>query len=205
MNNIISLFKRHPQGLFGTNPEQSFESIMAPHMDSLYRQAYQYTGSAMEAEDLIQDLLVDLLAREHALREIGALRPWLKRCLYHRFVDQYRSRQRRPVQFDSEVQERTAEAGHGPEDSYWHQQVVDGLQSLSPEQRAVLSLHDIQGHTLPALSELLDIPLGTLKSQLHRGRKNLKSHLQLQPSGSETRSGSNHKRREDDKRAPHDL
>jgi RNA polymerase sigma-70 factor (ECF subfamily) len=179
MNNIISLFRRGGEG--------SFEALLAPHMDALFRQAWHYTGSEMEAEDLLQDLLVDLFNRQEKLRAIETLRPWLSRCLYNRFVDQYRKRQRRPELLDSERADYTAAEDPGPENEYWHSEVLQGLEKLNSRQRAVISLHDIQGHTLPELSEILELPLGTLKSQLHRARAKLKDHLKLEPSAAQQR------------------
>lgn len=181
MNNIISLFRRGGQG--------SFEALLAPHMDILYRQAWHYTGSAMEAEDLLQDLLVDLFSRQDKMRGIESLRPWLSRCLYNRFIDQYRKRQRRHETLDPERADYTAADAPGPDSEYWHAEVLQGLEQLNPQQRAVVSLHDIQGHTLPELSEILALPLGTLKSQLHRARAKLKDHLNLEPSDSQQRVG----------------
>lgn len=181
MNNIISLFRRGGEG--------SFEGLLAPHMDALYRQAWHYTGSAMEAEDLLQDLLVDLFTRQEKMRGIESLRPWLSRCLYNRFVDQYRKKQRRPETLDSDRADYTAAEAPGPENDYYHQEVLEGLALLNQQQRAVVTLHDIQGHTLPELSAILDLPLGTLKSQLHRARARLKNHLQMQPSTPQQRVG----------------
>ena len=68
------------------------------------------------------------------------------------------------------------------DDQVLHQQLLSALQGLSHNYRAVICLHDMNGYTLPELSQILDKPLGTLKSDLHRAREKLKMSLKLQPS-----------------------
>ncbi len=176
MNQVISFFKRQ-------NNEISFEELLAPHMDRLFKQAFQYTGNTQDAEDLLQELLVELYQKQGKLRSVTSLRAWLMRCLYNRFVDNYRKKQQTPG-FDNIDDEHTANKlsiYDSPENSYWHKQVLEGLLLLSKEQRMVISLHDIEGHTLTELSDIMDIPLGTLKSHLHRGRRILQKKFKLQP------------------------
>jgi RNA polymerase sigma-70 factor (ECF subfamily) len=176
MNNIISLFAR-------AGGDDSFESLLAPHIKDLYQRAYHLTGSESDAEDLLQDLLLELYGKQEAMRSAENLGGWLYRCLYHRFVDGHRRAQRR-----SHVEEQLEE-GHElgaaqpdcAETDYLHQQVLRGMGSLTAVQRAVISLHDIKGHSLPELVPILELPLGTLKSHLHRARKRLKNSLELQP------------------------
>jgi RNA polymerase sigma-70 factor (ECF subfamily) len=105
------------------------------------------------------------------------------RCLYNRFVDNYRKNKSTP-HFDNIHDEQTANklANHdSPENSYWHKQVLDSLSMLSKEQRMVICLHDIEGRTLKELSDIMKIPLGTLKSHLFRGRRTLQEKFKLQP------------------------
>ncbi len=176
MSQVVSLFRRRGN-------EQSFEELVAPHMDALFKQAYHYTGSTHDAEDLLQDFLAELYQKQNKLRAVKSLRAWLMRYLYNRFIDSYRKRKNLP-NLDSVHDEQMANTlanDDSPENSYWHQQVLDGLATLSNEQRMVISLHDIEGYTLTELSEIMKIPLGTLKSHLHRGRRVLQKRFNLQP------------------------
>ncbi|MBN1377743.1 MAG: sigma-70 family RNA polymerase sigma factor [Gammaproteobacteria bacterium] len=152
-------------------------------MNSLFKQAYQYTGNTQDAEDLLQDLLVELYQKQDKLHTAKSLRAWLMRCLYNRFVDGYRKKKSAP-NFDSLHDEYLANKlpnDDSPETSYWHKQVLAGLSLLSREQRMVVCLHDIEGHTLAELSDIMKIPLGTLKSHLFRGRRILQDRFKLQP------------------------
>lgn len=176
MNKVISLFKKQTQ-------KNTFESILAPHMDLLFRQAYQYTGSLHDAEDLLQDLLVELFQKQTQLADATSPRAWLSRCLYHRFVDNYRKKKSTP-EFDNVDDEYTNNkllSSECPANDYWHKQVVEGLNLLSKEQRSVINLHDIEGFTLVEIAEITEMPIGTLKSHLHRGRKMMQQQLNVQP------------------------
>jgi len=164
--------------------EQSFETIVSPHMQHLFKVAYQYTGTQHDAEDLLQDLLEELFTKQSDLRKVEKLKPWLMRCLYNRFIDLYRKKQRQPDLDDIDNEKVQPLFVHT--DNHQHdeqqQEIYNALNRLSNEQRAVVTLHDINGYTLPELSQIMDIPLGTLKSNLHRARIKLKQHINLQPS-----------------------
>lgn len=163
--------------------EQPFEELISPHMSNLFKVAYQYTGTKHDAEDLLQDLLEYLYSKQAELRKVEKLKPWLMRCLYNRFVDMYRKKQRQPNLEDIDDEKvqplfRHFDSHHKDE---LNQEVMTAISKLSPEHRALVTLHDINGYTLPELSKIMGIPLGTLKSTLHRIRGQLKQHITLQP------------------------
>lgn len=175
---IIDLFRRKQQG---------FEGLVAPHIDHLYRLAYRFCGDRHDAEDLVQDLLTKLYPKYRELQAIEALRPWLARSLYHLFIDNTRKDKRTPdiADLDDELLEALPGETDGPEQQLrgeqLQQQLNHALEQLNPDQRALISLHDIEGYTLPELESLLDTPLGTLKSRLHRARAHLRKSLQTEP------------------------
>lgn len=176
MSKVISFFKRRH------STADSFEEMIAPHIDALYRQAYQYSRNEDEAEDLLQELLVETYQRQEQLRAAPVQRAWLSRSLYHRFVDRYRKTKALPQFDDIDTPALQFPAlGGSPETQCWQYQVRQELEMLSAEQRMVISLHDIEGYTLKEISESLDMPLGTLKSHLHRGRKVLQKRLDVHP------------------------
>ncbi|KMT65979.1 RNA polymerase sigma factor [Catenovulum maritimum] len=177
MNQVLSFFKQ-------ANKEQSFEAKLAPYIDLLFKVAYQYTGTKSDAEDLTQDLLIYLYENQQKLQKVEKLKPWLMRCLYHKFIDNCRRNKNhnQVTELDDTCLENLAAHKNDYAQTIMNQQIVVGLQTLSPNQRAVVSLHDIQGHSLTELAEILDKPLGTLKSDLHRARAKLKNFLKLQPS-----------------------
>lgn len=168
---------------------QRFEAMVRPHLDSLYRLAYRLTGSPDDAEDLVQALLLKLVPQEARMVEVEQLGPWLARSLYYLFVDQTRHRSNSPLdRADSEGEEALLELPADEADQPFEfaarmltqQRIADALRRLPDEQRALIAWHDIEGYTLEELAVQHGIPLGTLKSRLHRARARLKGML-MQP------------------------
>jgi len=174
-----------------TGDAAEFERLMREHVAALYRSAYRWTGSVDRAEDLVQQLLVRLYPRLAELRELDRLRPWATRVMYRIFVDELRRERASPVQFGAEASvdpempagegEAWLDPGPGPaelaEQELTQERLVRAWERLGQEHRVVLSLHDIEDYTLPELAQIMDIPLGTLKSRLHRARARLRELL----------------------------
>jgi RNA polymerase sigma-70 factor (ECF subfamily) len=163
-----------------------FEALVRPHLDRLYRLAYRFTGSRADAEDLVQSLLIKLMPQEERLAAVELLAPWLARSLYHLYVDEMRRHGRTTAALgtrtDAEVLATiTDEVSEQPEQAVERQltqrKLMAALAALPAEQRALIGWHDIEGYTLEELAASLDVPLGTLKSRLHRGRASLRRKL----------------------------
>lgn len=173
----------------GTGDAAEFERLLRPHVPALYRSAYRWTGAVDRAEDLVQQLLVRLYPRLAELRALEQVRPWALRVMYRIFVDELRRTRASPVQFGADaaegeaVAEDEARLDPGPEPAELvEQQIIQerllrAWEQLGEEHRAVLSMHDIEDYTLPELAQIMDIPLGTLKSRLHRARARLRGLL----------------------------
>ncbi len=165
----------------------TFESLVAPHVEQLYRLAYRYTGNQADAEDLVQDLLVKLFPRLDELRKVEQLRPWLAKSLYYLYVDRYRARKRNPVEFghDHQAEESHDIHRHG-ELTPSRQDTIRDLQraidQLGDDHRILIMMHDVESYTLAELEKILDTPVGTLKSRLHRGRAKLRKILEREES-----------------------
>jgi RNA polymerase sigma-70 factor, ECF subfamily len=168
------------RNLFARN---EFDQLVRPHLDRLYRLAYRFTGAREDAEDLVQELCARMLPRLEELRRLDRPGPWLARALHNLYVDQARHRGRSPVDSVEELPDVAAPAAD-PEvlAGITAEQIVRALASLPAEQRAVVAWHDIEGYTLEELAEARDLPLGTLKSRLHRGRAALRKLL-MEPFG----------------------
>ena len=87
----------------------SFENLLRPHVDRLYRLAFRLTNNVTDAEDLVQEVLIKAYERHAELTSIAALGPWLGRVLYNRFVDDTRRYARRRLQTVSIDQSRDGE------------------------------------------------------------------------------------------------
>jgi len=167
------------------NKQAHFESLLRPHLKALYKTAYRFTQSRSDAEDLIQDLLVKTYARLEELSTIERLRPWLAQVLYRLFLDLKRRESRSELQLVIDNDENTLEPTilpeHEPdgmlERSKTQQQLMTALAKLNEDHRIVLTLHDSEGYTLSELVGILECPLGTLKSRLHRARSRMRTLL----------------------------
>lgn len=180
--------------MFRRSGRDGFEDLLAPHIDYLYRLAYRFSGKRADAEDLVQDLLLKLYPRRHEMNQLAPLRPWLVRALYHHYIDTLRSQRRNPLHeaLDMTVLELTAmpavaQPEHAVENASLQHRLVVALASLNPDQRTLIALHDIEGYTLVELQTMLDIPIGTLKSRLHRARAQLREQLVMEPFSSSQR------------------
>lgn len=171
---VINLFK---------NPRKTeFTQQIRPHLQILYRQAYRLTGSQESAEDLVQDLLIQVYEKNIDLKSYQKPAGWLLRALYNLFVDQYRKKNRLPIDdreaSSDEIIESISDESETPhillERQNTRKSIDTALKSLNPEQQILISLHDVEGYSLPELSEIMSIPIGTLKSRLHRARQSLR-------------------------------
>lgn len=177
-----------------TNEAAEFERLMREHIPALYRCAYRWTGAVERAEDLLQELLVRLYPKLAELRTLDSIRPWALCVLYRIFVDQLRRERSSPVQYGAAAPGEDAgvlddgeafiDPAAGPpelvEQQLTQERIVAAWAQLGEEQRAVLSLHDIEDYSLPELAQIMDVPIGTLKSRLHRARAKLRELLAME-------------------------
>jgi RNA polymerase sigma-70 factor (ECF subfamily) len=171
------------------NAAAEFEHLLREHVPALYRAAYRWTGAVDRAEDLVQELLVRLYPKLDELRALDRIRPWALRVMYRIFVDQMRRERSSPVQFggdppddgDEEEGQDLIDPSAGPaellEQELTQERVLAAWDRLGEEHRVVLSMHDIEDYSLPELAQIMDVPVGTLKSRLHRARAKLKGLL----------------------------
>lgn len=161
-----------------------FDALVRPHISYLYRLAYRFCGNPEDAEDLVQDLFIKLYPRCEELEVVEKLRPWLVTSLYRMFVDGTRRQKRSPLELiDDEVAFYETATGEteSPDREMAEDQRIEQLQAafqrMSEEHRVLLTLHDIEGYRLVELQEMLDVPVGTLKSRIHRARARMRKLL----------------------------
>jgi RNA polymerase sigma factor (sigma-70 family) len=166
-----------------------FDRLMREHIPALYRSAYRWTGAVDQAEDLVQDLMTRLYPRLEELRNLDQIKPWAMRVMYRIFVDQLRRQRNSPVQFGLEtVQAEDAEgdradlADAAEPDTLVDRQlaqdrIVAAWAQLSEDHRIVLSMHDIEEYSLAEIAAITAVPVGTLKSRVHRARARLRELL----------------------------
>jgi RNA polymerase sigma factor (sigma-70 family) len=168
-----------------------FDRLMREHVRALYRSAYRWTGTVDRAQDLVQELLVRLYPRLAELRELDRVRPWALRVMYRIFIDQLRRERNSPVQFGAEAPQDenvgddeyggyvdpSPDAAELVDRELSAERILAAWEGLGEEHRVVLSMHDIEDYSLPELSQMMEVPIGTLKSRLHRARAKLRELL----------------------------
>ena len=149
---------------------------------------------------MVQDVLIKLLPKVAQLREVDNLRPWLARVLYRHFINDTKKYIRSRVKLaadldtasgsDGGLLDDRADTAPGPEENMEFEQsraeLLIAWDQLSPDHRAVLALHDVEEYTAQELGEMLDCPVGTIKSRLHRARERLKDLLITEPFDAES-------------------
>src|SRR3954471_13046000 len=154
------------------NPE-----ALPVHLDSLRRAARGMTRSHHDAEDLVQDTLVRVLARP---REVGPAGPgpYLHRALRNTHVSGLRARDRRPVLAPLEPEDArlVAPAAGEPVEILHTREVLAQIHQLPTAQREVIAAGDVAGLGYGEPAAILQIPIGTVMSRLYRGRARLASY-----------------------------
>jgi RNA polymerase sigma-70 factor (ECF subfamily) len=168
----------------------SFNSLILTYQDLAYNVAYRIMGDGPSAEDATQDAFIKSYKSLKRFRG-GSFRSWLMRIVTNVCYDELRKRKRRPqvalepYNADNEEIESPSwlkDPGESPEDRAARMElsgaIQDCLNGLSPDFRAVVVLVDIQGMDYGEASDMVNTPLGTIKSRLARARLKLRDCLQ---------------------------
>lgn len=163
-----------------------FEAEAIPLRPRLYRAAVRLTGNAADAEDLLQETYLRAY-RGFAGFEPGTnLRGWMFQILRNTYINTYRKRQIEPRTVPVDTWHRSltgaqrnveASAETIVVDSIPAQGIQEALASLPERYRRVVLLFDVDGFSYKEIAGIVDVPLGTVMSRLHRGRKALKDRL----------------------------
>lgn len=168
------------------NRNATFERLLRPQLERLYRLAYRLTGSKAEAEDLFQDVLLKLFGKLDDLAGIEEPGSWTSRVMFNHFVDNRRRfARRRLVSVEaSQLPQKSVESLPGVDNPEQDAERLDdiirlgkALAELSDKHRLVVLLHDTEGYKLTEIQDITGDPLGTLKSRLHRARARLRELL----------------------------
>lgn len=170
---------------------REFEALLVPVLGPAYRTALRLTGNASDAEDLVQDASLLALRGFDSFRAGSNFKAWFFRIVFNRFYSGYRSRRRRGVAPElGEVPEvAVSEAAtrlglvHEPDPATALlsrldvDQVTRALDALPDDYRSVATLYFTQEFSYQEIAEVLEIPVGTVRSRLHRARRALQVDL----------------------------
>jgi RNA polymerase sigma-70 factor (ECF subfamily) len=167
----------------------SFEQEALPLLPGLYRAALRLTRNPADAEDLVQEAYLRAYRGFHQFEPGTNLKAWLYRILTNQFINTYRKKQREPQTVpDEDVEDwylYNRLAREAPDssaeavvlESMPDEDVTAALEALPEQYRAAVLLADVEGFSYKEIADILEIPMGTVMSRLHRGRKALEKAL----------------------------
>ena len=166
-----------------------FDDEFMPHINSMYNFAFRLTMDEDDANDLVQDTYLKAFRFINSFQKGTNAKAWLFRILKNSFINDYRKKSKEPAKVDYQEVETFYNAEDAEADNITPDlrseslsemigdEVANALNSLAVDFRTVIILCDIEGFTYEEMAKILDIPIGTVRSRLHRARNLLKDKL----------------------------
>jgi len=154
------------------NPKNDFDPFIRVHQGAIRSFLRRLCGSEALADDLAQDCFVKAYQKWSAVRSKQTARTWLYGIAYRCFIDHYRKDKRRGGLLDSLPTQSSP-----PHPDYTRLDLEAAMNSLSPDCRACIILCLAHGYTIAEAAKITNMPQGTIKSHLSRGKKHLQTFL----------------------------
>jgi len=168
--------------------DQTFHEEFFPHADALYNFAYHLTYNEEESNDLVQETFMKAYRFIDSYQKGTNSKAWLFKILKNAFINHYRKRVKQPNKVDYEeiVSHHDSESEKFSGSVDLRQEIFQGMlgdeisnavNSLPVDFKTVILLCDVEGFTYEEIAKIVDIPIGTVRSRLHRARNLLKEML----------------------------
>jgi RNA polymerase sigma factor (sigma-70 family) len=168
--------------------EEKFERDLLPHIDALHTFAYHLAYDEENARDLVQETYLKAYKAIESYHQGTNAKAWLFKILKNNYINYYRKQSKRPVKVDYEEFVGLMEKEDSPLSSkadlrqdvfqsLLGDEVTMAINSLPIEFRTVILLCDVEGFTYEEIAKIIDVPIGTVRSRLHRARNMLKEKL----------------------------
>lgn len=165
-----------------------FDEEFMPHVDSMYNFAYRLTFDEDDSKDLVQDTYMKAFRFINSFQKGTNSKAWLFRILKNSFINDFRKKSKQPAKVDYQEIEnyynsddidesKTVDLRIETLKDMMGDEVTNALNSLAIDFRTVIILCDLEGFTYEEMAKILDIPIGTVRSRLHRARNLLKQRL----------------------------
>ncbi len=162
-------------------PKDEFTAIVLGLVSPLYNAAFRLTGDEQDAEDLVQDTYAYAFQHANDLRSLAASKTWIFRILYHRFISLRRAARARPelkvlegglgessVAVEAAIRLERATIGRLSRPA-----ITKAIERLPEELRTAVVMCDVEGFSYQEIAEIMDCPVGTVRSRIARAREHL--------------------------------
>ena len=168
--------------------QDDFKEEIIPHLDAIYNFALRLTSDPNDAEDLVQDTIVKAYRFFSSYEKGTNAKAWLFRILKNSYINNYRKQSKQPHQVDyNDIASyyesiRSEQTDTTDLENILYRELLDdditnALSLLPDEFRTVVLLCDVEGFTYEEIANMVDVPIGTIRSRLHRGRNLLRVQL----------------------------
>lgn len=179
-----------PETVTDADLKTRFTEEAMPLLDQLYGGALRMTRNPQDAEDLVQETYLKAYKSFDSFTPGTNLKAWLYRIMTNTYINSYRKKQRRPLVTsadevtDNQLYTSSSHDSTGLESAEVealkgmpNSRISEALNALNEDYRMVVYYADVEGLAYKEIAEVMDIPLGTVMSRLHRGRKQLRQEL----------------------------
>lgn len=157
-----------------------FQNEFLPHANAIFNFALSMSKHREQAEDLVQETMLKAFKYQKNFESGTNAKSWLFRIAQNIFINEYRKKSKRPNQVDiEEITTYNKLVDRAPQafDNSFSDPVALALNSLQPDLKTIIILSDVEGFSYEEISKILDLPMGTVKTRIHRARNKMKEKL----------------------------